>query len=274
MRYLHRQAKRRKNPRINVPEALAVVVAAGELLLRRTPTADLEAPRVAKYARGEDYHRVTLARLDELARVPARARRAGGAHLRRRRPGSRAGAGPARRPRLDRQEHDAHPARRRARSSSSARSSPICRCPADPPFDDRPLRQLYPLSRGLPHRARSSSPTCWTRPAASPISPSSSGARSPTELAERLRRVGVRLRHLQRRLSLEPALRRATTAVPELRPRRPLAGMDAALLRRDGRRGVPPALRRHAVRAARTRRHAAERARRARLTAPARRRVA
>ena len=26
MRYLHRQAKRRKNPRINVPESLAVVV--------------------------------------------------------------------------------------------------------------------------------------------------------------------------------------------------------------------------------------------------------
>ena len=66
MRYLHRQARRRKNPRINVPQSLAVVV-----LLENyyTPdgAADLEAPRVAKFARGQDYHRVTLGRLDRLA---------------------------------------------------------------------------------------------------------------------------------------------------------------------------------------------------------------
>ena len=66
MRYLHRQAKRRKNPRLNVPEALAVVVLL-ENYYWPDAAADLEAPRVAKYARGEDYHRITLRRLDDLA---------------------------------------------------------------------------------------------------------------------------------------------------------------------------------------------------------------
>jgi len=66
MRYLHRQAKRRKNPRINVPESLAVVVLL-ENYYWPDETPDLEAPRVAKYARGADYHRVTLDRLDQLA---------------------------------------------------------------------------------------------------------------------------------------------------------------------------------------------------------------
>ncbi|MEP6686881.1 MAG: tRNA epoxyqueuosine(34) reductase QueG [Gemmatimonadales bacterium] len=66
MRYLHRQAKRRKNPRINVPESLAVVVLL-ENYYAPDGEEDLVAPRVAKYARGEDYHRVTLRRLDQLA---------------------------------------------------------------------------------------------------------------------------------------------------------------------------------------------------------------
>jgi epoxyqueuosine reductase len=66
MRYLHRQAKRRKNPSINVPESLAVVVLLENYYAPDTPAA-LSAPRVAKYARGEDYHRVTRGRLDRLA---------------------------------------------------------------------------------------------------------------------------------------------------------------------------------------------------------------
>jgi epoxyqueuosine reductase len=66
MRYLHRQAKRRKNPRINVPDSLAVVVLL-ENYYSPDAAEDLAAPRVAKYARGEDYHRVTLRRLDRLA---------------------------------------------------------------------------------------------------------------------------------------------------------------------------------------------------------------
>jgi len=66
MRYLHRQARRRKNPRINIPESLAVVVLL-ENYYWPDAAADLQAPRIAKYARGEDYHRVTLRRLDALA---------------------------------------------------------------------------------------------------------------------------------------------------------------------------------------------------------------
>ena len=61
MRYLHRQAKRRKNPRLSVPESLAVVVVL-ENYYWPDAEVDLDPPRVAKYARGEDYHRVTLAR--------------------------------------------------------------------------------------------------------------------------------------------------------------------------------------------------------------------
>jgi epoxyqueuosine reductase len=68
MRYLHRQAKRRKNPRLNVPESLAVVVLL-ENYYWPDAEADLEAPRVARYARGQDYHRVTLRRLDALGEL-------------------------------------------------------------------------------------------------------------------------------------------------------------------------------------------------------------
>ena len=65
MRYLHRQARRRKDPRLIVPEARSVVV-----VLDNYYTSDEDAgqtpPRIAKYARGEDYHRVTQGRLLEL----------------------------------------------------------------------------------------------------------------------------------------------------------------------------------------------------------------
>jgi epoxyqueuosine reductase len=66
MRYLHRQAKRRKNPGLIAPDARSVV---GVLDNYYTPDeeSDLQPPRVAKYARGEDYHRVTQRRLAELA---------------------------------------------------------------------------------------------------------------------------------------------------------------------------------------------------------------
>ena len=66
MRYLHRQARRRKDPRLIVPESLAVVVVL-ENYYTPDRAEDLEAPRVAKYARGEDYHRVTMRRLEPLA---------------------------------------------------------------------------------------------------------------------------------------------------------------------------------------------------------------
>jgi epoxyqueuosine reductase len=84
MRYLHRQAARRKEPQRIVPEARAVVV-----VLDNYYTQDPEAcpepsrrdgaspPRIAKYARGKDYHSVTGARLSRLAQYL----RANGAEL-------------------------------------------------------------------------------------------------------------------------------------------------------------------------------------------------
>lgn len=66
MRYLHRQAKRRKEPGLIAPEARSVVVVLDNYY---TPDEkrDLQPPRIAKYARGEDYHRVTMDRLTQLA---------------------------------------------------------------------------------------------------------------------------------------------------------------------------------------------------------------
>lgn len=66
MRYLHRQARRRKDPRTIVPEALTAVVVLDNYY---TPDRerDRRPPRIAKYARGADYHRVTTERLERLA---------------------------------------------------------------------------------------------------------------------------------------------------------------------------------------------------------------
>ena len=66
MRYLHRQAARRKNPQQIMPEARAVIVVLDNYYTPDTE-ADASVPRVAKYARGADYHRVTGDRLDLLA---------------------------------------------------------------------------------------------------------------------------------------------------------------------------------------------------------------
>lgn len=68
MRYLHRQARRRKDPALIVPGAkVAVVVlenygAGGEAERRRG-----EGVKIAKYARGQDYHSAMMPRLEQLA---------------------------------------------------------------------------------------------------------------------------------------------------------------------------------------------------------------
>jgi epoxyqueuosine reductase len=67
MRYLHRQARRRKDPQAIMPEAKSVVVVLDNYYSDGRGEADPAAPRVAKYAQGEDYHTVTTRRLDELA---------------------------------------------------------------------------------------------------------------------------------------------------------------------------------------------------------------
>jgi epoxyqueuosine reductase len=66
MRYLHRQAARRKEPQRIAPEARSVVVVLDNYYSADRPF-DTSAPRIAKYARGEDYHRVTGTRLGLLA---------------------------------------------------------------------------------------------------------------------------------------------------------------------------------------------------------------
>ena len=66
MRYLHRQAARRKDPREIVPQARAVVVVLDNYYTE-DGTGDSAAPRIAKYARGQDYHRATGVRLNQLA---------------------------------------------------------------------------------------------------------------------------------------------------------------------------------------------------------------
>ena len=66
MRYLHRQAERRKEPSRIAPDARTVVVVLDNYYTEDEDH-DLETPRIAKYARGEDYHRVTMRRLAFLA---------------------------------------------------------------------------------------------------------------------------------------------------------------------------------------------------------------
>ena len=65
MRYLHRQARKRKDPRLIIPEAKSVVV-----VLHNYYDGDPDSgppPRLARYARGRDYHQVTRVCLDRLA---------------------------------------------------------------------------------------------------------------------------------------------------------------------------------------------------------------
>lgn len=66
MRYLHRQAARRKDPRRIAASARAVVVVLDNYYAPEDE-ADTRPPRIAKYARGKDYHRVTQRRLEKLA---------------------------------------------------------------------------------------------------------------------------------------------------------------------------------------------------------------
>ena len=65
MRYLHRQAKKRKNPQLADREARCAIVVLDNYYYA-DPHAN-DGPKVARYARGQDYHTVTLSRLDILA---------------------------------------------------------------------------------------------------------------------------------------------------------------------------------------------------------------
>ena len=67
MRYLHRQARKRKDPRLIVPEARSVVVVLDNYYDGHADPGP--PPRVARYARGQDYHRVTRERLEPIAEL-------------------------------------------------------------------------------------------------------------------------------------------------------------------------------------------------------------
>lgn len=67
MRYLHRQAAKRKDPRRIVPEARSVVVVLDNYYPPESATAGRTAPKVARYARGRDYHQALGERLERLA---------------------------------------------------------------------------------------------------------------------------------------------------------------------------------------------------------------
>ncbi len=68
MRYIHRQAKKRKNPQLADRDARrAVVVLDNYYYAERAVSPKPPTPKIARYARGEDYHRATLARLEKLA---------------------------------------------------------------------------------------------------------------------------------------------------------------------------------------------------------------
>ena len=67
MRYLHRQARKRKDPRLIIPDARSVVVVLDNYYDGQPEPGP--PPRVARYARGADYHRVTRERLEPLAEL-------------------------------------------------------------------------------------------------------------------------------------------------------------------------------------------------------------
>lgn len=68
MRYINRQARKRRDPRLADAQARRAVVVLDNYYYRSdTETEPPTAPRIARYARGRDYHTVTLDRIEQLA---------------------------------------------------------------------------------------------------------------------------------------------------------------------------------------------------------------
>jgi len=66
MRYIHRQSKKRKDPALADDRARSIVVVLDQYYHDDSTVNDTP-PRIAKYARGRDYHQVLGARLERLA---------------------------------------------------------------------------------------------------------------------------------------------------------------------------------------------------------------
>lgn len=64
MRYVHRQARKRKNPQLADQSAKRAVIVLDNYYTEESSTTS--GPKIARYAKGADYHRVTLTRLEEL----------------------------------------------------------------------------------------------------------------------------------------------------------------------------------------------------------------
>lgn len=70
MRYIHRQARKRKDPTLIAPGLRSAVVVLDNYYTPDPPAAPGKRPlRIARYARGRDYHEVTLARLERIAEL-------------------------------------------------------------------------------------------------------------------------------------------------------------------------------------------------------------
>jgi epoxyqueuosine reductase len=67
MRYMARQAAKRKDPDLVLPEVRSIITLAAGYYAGREPEADATAARISRYAAGEDYHHVLEKRLRELA---------------------------------------------------------------------------------------------------------------------------------------------------------------------------------------------------------------
>lgn len=66
MRYIHRQARKRKDPRLVDDEAIRAIVILDNYYHADSGTPGVE-PKVARYSRSTDYHSVTLNRINDLA---------------------------------------------------------------------------------------------------------------------------------------------------------------------------------------------------------------
>jgi len=150
MTYLQRQARKRKEPALIMPQARAAVVTLTNYF-HETPRHGRgdRHPRVAQYAWSADYHEVLGTRLEQLATAIRESCPGNDALLRGCRSRPREGARATRRPRLDRQEYDAHPSRDRSFTFIGVVLTDADLAP-DLPFDVDRCGTCPPLPRRLP----------------------------------------------------------------------------------------------------------------------------
>ncbi len=155
MRYMERTADRRADVRQVLPDARAVIALATNYNVDRPYSVEQADPgraRISRYAWGADYHEVvggrTAALLDWMRGGEPGAVR--GAAVRRHRTGPGAGLRAARRPRLGRQEQ--LPDQRTPRFLAVPVGDHLHAAAGDRSAGAGPVRYLFPLPGGVPHR--------------------------------------------------------------------------------------------------------------------------